>query len=84
MSKIDLTRKQLYELVWEKALSHIVDTYGGTYQEVKEMLKKYDIPSPENGYWSKLRAGHNIPRVAFPNGNEFEKVIYEPKEKRRG
>ncbi len=48
------------------------------------MLKKYDIPSPENGYWSKLRAGHNIPRVAFPNGNEFEKVIYEPKEKRRG
>lgn len=83
MSKIDLTRKQLYELAWEKPLSHIVDTYGGTYQEVKEMLKKYDIPSPENGYWSRLRAGHNIPRIAFPNGNDFEKVIYEPKEKKK-
>ncbi|WP_140936964.1 hypothetical protein [Sphingobacterium lumbrici] len=83
MSKIDFTRKQLYELVWEKPLSHIIDTYGGTYQEVKEMLKKYDIPSPENGFWSRLRAGHNIPRVALPNGNDSEKVIYEPKEKKK-
>lgn len=83
MSKIDLTRKQLYELVWEKPLNHIIDTYGGTYQEVKEMLKKYDIPSPENGFWSRLRAGHNIPRIALPKGNDFEKVIYEPQEKKK-
>lgn len=50
MSKIDLTRKQFYELVWEKPLSSIIEIYGGTYQEIKELLKKYDIPSPENGY----------------------------------
>lgn len=49
MSKIDLTRKQLYELAWEKPLSYIIEVYGGSYQEVKEMLKKYNIPSPENG-----------------------------------
>ena len=82
MRKIDLTRKQLYELVWEKPLSYIIEIYGGTYQEVKELLKKYNIPSPENGYWSRLRAGHNIPRIALPNGNDSEKVVYKPKEKK--
>lgn len=46
MSKTSLTRKQLYELVWEKPLSHIIDTYGGTYQEVKQMLKNM-YPSGE-------------------------------------
>ena len=84
MKKIDLTRKQLYELVWEKPLSYIVETYGGTYHEVKEMLKKYDIPLPENGYWSKLRAGHHIPKKPLPSiHNEPEKIIYEPKKKKQ-
>lgn len=83
MRKIDLTRKQLYELVWEKPLNYIIEIYGGTYQEVKELLKKYNIPSPENGYWSRLRAGHNIPRIALPNGNDSEKVVYKPKEKKK-
>lgn len=83
MNKIDLTRKQLYEIVWEKPLSYIIEIYGGTYQEVKQLLKKYNIPSPENGYWSRLRAEHNIPRVAFPNGNDSEKVVYTPKEKKK-
>lgn len=48
------------------------------------MLKKYDIPSPENGYWSKLRAGYQIPKISLPNvGNDSEKVVYEPKEKKK-
>lgn len=55
---MDLTRKQLYQLVWEKPLKFIIDSYGGTYQDVKDLLHKYDIPSPENGYWSRVRAGH--------------------------
>src|SRR5690606_14795522 len=84
MSKIDLTRKELYDLVWDKPLSYIIEVYGGSYQEVKEMLKKYSIPSPENGYWSKLRAGYQIPKTPLPNiGDESEKVIYDPKKKKK-
>lgn len=53
MSKIDLTRKQFYELVWEKPLSYIIEIYGRTYQEIKKLLKKHDILSPENGHRSR-------------------------------
>jgi len=79
---MDLTRKQLYKLVWENPLKFIFETYGGTYQDLKDLLLKYDIPSPENGYWSRLRAGHSIkiPILPVRVNNTTEKVIYEPKE----
>jgi hypothetical protein len=81
MKKMDLTRKELYNLVWEKPLKYIIDTYGGTYQDVKELLNKFDIPSPENGYWSRVRSGHiiEIPSLPILVREDSEKIIYEPK-----
>lgn len=63
MNKLNLIGKELYGLVWEKPINHIIETYGGSYQEVKEMLAKYNVPYPENGYWSKLRSGHKVQQV---------------------
>jgi len=83
MQKMNLTREQLYTLVWEKPLRFIIESYGGTYQDVKELLEKYNIPAPENGYWSKLRAGHTlkIPSLHLLTGKKENLVIYEPKER---
>lgn len=84
MKKIDLTREQLYELVREKPILHIVETYGGTYKEVKEMLNRYNIPMPENGYWSRVRSGYNIQKLPLPPmDDEFEKIIYQPRETKK-
>lgn len=84
MTKMNLTREQLYKLVWEKPIRFIIESYGGTYVDVKELLKKYNIPSPDNGYWSKLRAGQHITIPSLPNRieNNLEKVIYVPKERK--
>jgi len=85
MREMNLTREQLYNLVWEKPLSFIIDSYGGTYQEIKDLLKKYNIPSPENGYWSRIRAGHSIAKPVLPShvGSNSGIVSYEPKEKKK-
>ena len=39
MEKMDLTRKELYSLIREKPIKYIIDTYGRTYQDVKDLLK---------------------------------------------
>lgn len=82
MKELDLTREQLYELVWEKPIAHIIKIYGGTYKE--EVLEKYNIPIPENGYWSRIRAGYNIPKSPLPPRiDEAEKIVYHPREKKK-
>ncbi|WP_324756397.1 hypothetical protein [Sphingobacterium thalpophilum] len=84
MNKLNLTRKELYDLVWEKPINHIIEMYGGSYQEVKEMLAKYNVPYPENGYWSKLRSGHQMKQLELPlDRDSSEIVIYEPREKQK-
>lgn len=82
---MNLTREQLYNLVWEKPLSFFIESYGGTYQEVKDLLKKYNIPSPENGYWSRIRAGNSIAKPFLPSHvvSNSGIVNYEPKEKKK-
>ncbi|MFA6275821.1 MAG: hypothetical protein WC622_03680 [Pedobacter sp.] len=80
MIQIKFTREDLYNIVWEKPLSHFIELYGGTYAEVKMLLEKYKIPVPPNGYWSQLRAGHIIEKKALHIDNTIaEKIIYEPK-----
>ena len=44
MKKMDLTRKELYNLVWERPLKYIIDSYGGKYQDVKDLLKNMIFP----------------------------------------
>jgi len=78
--KIELTRKELYDLVWEKPLSSLIAKYTISYLELKTLLKKHDIPSPPNGYWSKLKAGHQMSIIPLPpNSKGEEMVVYDPK-----
>lgn len=82
MIQIKFTREDIYNIIWEKPLSHFIDLYGGTYAEIKVLLEKYRIPSPPNGYWSQLRAGHTLEKTVLPMENtSIEEIIYEPKQK---
>jgi len=78
--QIKLTRKELYELVWEQSLSQLMTTYTISYIEIKDLLKKHHIPSPANGYWSRLKAGHQIVKTPLPDVKKAdEMIIYEPR-----
>ena len=55
METIQLTRKELYELVWSTPLTKIAEKYTINSDEIKKICKEFNVPMPPNGYWSKIK-----------------------------
>ncbi|MEO5777711.1 MAG: hypothetical protein ABIQ27_12465 [Flavobacterium sp.] len=55
METIQLTRKELYDLVWSTSLSKLTQQYALSNDGIKKICKEFDIPIPDNGYWTKLK-----------------------------
>lgn len=55
MESIELTRKELYDLVWKESLTALSKKYALTYDGLRKLCKSNNIPIPQNGYWSKLK-----------------------------
>lgn len=55
METIQLTRKELYDLVWSTPLSKIAEKYAVNPDGIKKICKKFNVPMPPNGYWSKMK-----------------------------
>jgi hypothetical protein len=55
MEKIELTRKQLFEIIWSTPISRLAKEYALSDNDIRKLCKRYDIPIPKNGYWSKLK-----------------------------
>ncbi|GLV23845.1 hypothetical protein TomTYG45_02870 [Sphingobium sp. TomTYG45] len=62
----NLTRQQLYLLVWEKPLSHLARTFGLSGHDLAKICDRLDIPRPAPGHWQKLAAGKMIETRALP------------------
>lgn len=55
MKTIELTRKELYDIVWSTTLSKLTQQYGYTNDGIKKLCKQFEIPMPDGSYWSKLK-----------------------------
>lgn len=55
MENIELTRKELYDLVWSTTLSKLTQQYALSNDRIKKMCKQFEIPMPAGSYWSKLK-----------------------------
>lgn len=55
METIELTRKELYDLVWSTPLSKLAKEYALSDNGFRKLCNRYDIPIPKNGYWLKLK-----------------------------
>jgi hypothetical protein len=60
MNTQQLTREELYKLVWSKTLSKLTEEYAYTIEGIKEICKQNEVPIPENGYWSKIKYNKQI------------------------
>lgn len=55
METIQLTRRQLYDIVWSTPLSKLAKEYALSDNGFRKLCIRYQIPTPKNGYWSKLK-----------------------------
>lgn len=55
METIEVTRKELYDIVWSTSLSKLTQQYALSNEGIKKLCKQFEIPMPDNGYWMKLK-----------------------------
>lgn len=60
------TRKELYDKVWSKPISHLVSELGTTTAILGALLRRADIPTPPSGYWTRKEFGKPVAQMALP------------------
>ena len=64
--KFDLSREDLYLLVWTLPTTKVALILGVSDVAVAKRCKKLNIPKPSRGYWAKVQSGltPNIPQLS--------------------
>lgn len=62
----NVTRAQLYELVWTKPATKIAKEFEVSDVWISKVCKRANIPKPPPGYWQALAAGKTVLRPALP------------------
>jgi len=57
-----LTRQQLYDMIWERAVSKVAPELGVSDVALRKQCLKHAIPLPDATYWGRLHAGRPIKR----------------------
>ena len=52
--KNQLTREELYELVWSKPMTQVAKELGISDVRLGRICRERDIPKPQRGYWANL------------------------------
>ena len=66
----DLTREQLYELVWSTPVLKLAEQFGVSNVAIAKRCWRLAIPRPPRGYWAKLEFGKNPSRPPLPPSRE--------------
>jgi len=66
MALKNVTRSQLYELVWTKPATKIAKEFEVSDVWISKVCKRANIPKPPQGYWQALAVGKTVNRPALP------------------
>jgi len=70
MESKKFTRKELFDLVWTEPLSRLAKKYKISYNGLRKICKRMNIPLPEMGHWQKIQYGKEVKVPKLPE--EFE------------
>jgi len=65
MAKRDLSREELFALVWERPTSEIAKKLGISDVAVGKLCEKLQVPKPPQGDWARVEAGQTPWRSAL-------------------
>ena len=63
---MDITREQLYELLWSKGVGKTEEALGLKQHELQKICDDYQIPKPSSNYWISLKLGKSPERTPLP------------------
>lgn len=64
--KREISRLELFELIWSKPMIHAGAELGLTGTGLKKICLTHEIPLPPQGWWAKLAAGHKLAKPTLP------------------
>jgi hypothetical protein len=70
----DLTREELYTLVWSAPMVKVAKQFGLSDVGLKKICRKHDIPVPGRGYWRKLETHKRAKKLSLPRRNNDETI----------
>ena len=77
MGKVEVTRQELYNLVWSKPMSKLALEYNLSDNGLRKICKKFDIPLPQLGHWQKIQFNKKVKIIPLPK--DFNPLNAPPK-----
>ena len=72
---MELTRKQIYDMLWTDGVGKTETALGLKHLELKSICDKFDIPRPSSNYWTAFKLGKPALKTALnPSGNDSELI----------
>lgn len=63
MKKTQLTRQELYDLVWDQSIIMLTRTLNIESKRLREICADHNIPLPKKGYWSQIRFDKDVVKI---------------------
>jgi hypothetical protein len=73
-----ISRRELYKRVWETPITRLAKEYGLSDVGFAKICKKYNIPRPPRGYWTKKESGQHVQKEPLPKQSSNEIISISP------
>ena len=72
---MELTRKQIYDMMWTDGVGNTEKALGLKQIELKAICEKFKIPRPSSGYWTSLSLGKQVEKIGLPPSKDDTVMI---------
>ena len=71
---MELTREQLYDMLWANGVGKTEKALGLKPTELKTICETYQIPRPSSGYWNALALGKPTEKTSLPQMDDNQPI----------